>query len=199
MIENATDMMKESIIKRREKLVWKVYWSVTATVGFLIMLLPVNMVMSNDGGLAEWFIFYVIVAGATLASYGAILKSRIKGKDVPVKKMNFIRRNPSQIQGEVDGIKLPSEDMELLYSLRELEEWFRMSYVQNLRNPSLAKKEIEKWYRLGITKEILIRNLKRRIRELENELRSTKIEGEPLRKNPTSPETVQSEIVRIRV
>jgi|GEM_PF-2366696 hypothetical protein len=167
----------ESYIKRKNKMVWSLYWSLTATVGMLIMLLPVNLVVNKEGNLATWFILYVAFAAIALITYGALLKGRMNVSDpIPVKK-----RISQPVLGEVRGINLPSEDLELLYSLKELEEWFKRSKVQNLRNPTLAAKEIEKWYRLGIIKEINIRNLRRRIKELERELRSARKEVELLR------------------
>ncbi len=167
----------ESYIKRKNKVVWSLYWSLTATIGMLIMLLPVNLVVTEDGNLATWFILYVAFAAIALITYGALLKGKVNvGDPIPVKK-----KMPQPVLGEIQSIKLPSEDQELLYSLKELEEWFKSSSATNLRNPEVATKEIEKWYRLGIIKEINIRNLRRRVKELERELRSTRKEVELLR------------------
>lgn len=167
----------ENYIKRKNRVVWSLYWSLTATIGMLIMLLPVNLVVTDEGNLAVWFILYLAFAAIALITYGALLKGKVNVSDpLPVKK-----RISQSVLGEVHSINLPSEDQELLYSLKELEEWFKSTRATNLRNPEVASKEIEKWYRLGIIKEINIRNLRRRIKELERELRSAKKEVELLK------------------
>lgn len=176
-------LIDELEIKRKNKVVWSLYWSLTVTIGMLIMLLPVNLVVTGEGNLATWFILYITFATIALLTYGALLKERVKaGNPIAVKK-----RISQSVLGEVRDINLPSEDQELLYSLKELEEWFKSSSATNLRNPQVATKEIEKWYRLGIIKEINIRNLRRRIKELERELRSAKKEVELLRRRHKIP------------
>jgi hypothetical protein len=166
----------EGYIRRKNRVVWSLYWSLTATIGMLIMLLPVNMVVTEEGSLATWFILYITFAAIALVTYGAILKGRANmGDPIPVRRLV---REPL---GEVRNISLPNEDQELLYSLRELEEWFRSSSRANLRNPEAVQKELEKWYRLGIIKEISIRDLRRKIKDLERELRSAKREAALLR------------------
>ncbi|WP_456475148.1 hypothetical protein [Candidatus Pyrohabitans sp.] len=184
----------EGYIKRKNKVVWSLYWSMTATVGMLIMLMPVNLVVNREGTLATWFILYVAFAAIALISYGAILKGRMNVSDpIPVQ-----RKISQPVLGEVHSINLPSEDIELLYSLKELEEWFRRSSVQNFKNPAIAAKEIERWYRLGVLKEINIRNMRRRIKELERELKSTKKEVEILRmEHPVNQVSVQREGIKI--
>ncbi len=158
----------EDYLKKKNRMVWSLYWSLTAMVGMLIMLLPVNIVVNEEGSIATWFILYIAFAGIALITYGAMLKGKMNMADpIPV------RRPPSTSpMGEVGGVNLPVEDQELLYSLKELEEWFRSSSTgaASFRNPDAFRKEIERWYRLGIIKEINIRNLRRRIRELEAEL-----------------------------
>ncbi|NOZ59812.1 MAG: hypothetical protein GXO66_09620 [Euryarchaeota archaeon] len=166
----------EDYIKRKNRMAWSLYWSLTATVGMLIMLLPVNLVVNENGNLATWFILYIAFAGIALITYGAMLRGKMNmGNPIPV------RRLPSGSPlGEVGNVSLPREDQELLYSLKELEEWFRdsSSNAARWRNPEAALKEIERWYRLGIIKEISIRNLRRRIRELEAELRQLRGGGD---------------------
>ena len=178
-------MIKENFEKRRGKLMWRVYLWFSAFVGILILFLPVNAVF-NQEGVARWFIFYITVAGITLVSYGALLRGWVnksvegeaKSRIAPQMKLR------DGVAGEVEEVPLPAEDLELLYSLRELEEWFRMSCARYIKSPLMARRELERWYRLGITKEILIRNLKRRIKELEREVKrlkkTRKIEGEEL-------------------
>lgn len=159
------------IVEAKKRIIWRIFWlNVIIFIG-LILFLPLDAVIKG-GKINPWFVAYTAVAFGTFIFYGSLVKSHMH---VAGESLYNVRKQIQDLEkkaaAEDDSVKLPPEDLELLNSLKELEQWYKEAMIKEimLRNPEERIKELEKWYRLGISKDITIRNLKRRLRELKRE------------------------------
>jgi len=125
----------------------------------MLLLLPVDAVLDEDGGLATWFILYLASGASLLSLMGVLIKTQ---KPSPESAGVEYLPDGGFAEEELEGLE--EEDKELLRSLRELREWYMESLGQDPYNRRFAD-ALERWYRLGIAKEIEVRNLKKMVKQ----------------------------------
>lgn len=154
-------MYEDRTIERR-KFQWKVFIFWCTVFVAILLLLPLNTVITENGGLATWFMFYITSGASVLMVFGVLIKTqKFQPANTPAPLPD--------VEFEVDDLEgLDSEDKELLRSLRELREWYMESLGQATTHRGLVH-ALERWYRLGIAKDIEIRNLKRALQRLREE------------------------------
>lgn len=154
---------------------WKLFWAfVVAFIG-VILFLPVKLITSEQGFLEPWFILYSAVA---VFAFSFLAVKIMKTRCMPGPSPTFAA-NPvvSKIDADMPpDTELPPEDKDLLYSIEQLTEWFEEGRITEAKyhNYRARVAELERWLRAGIKKDIEIRNLRRELKQLKEELESAK-------------------------
>ncbi len=165
---------------------WRIFWILVIAVIGLILFLPVKLITTEQGFLEPWFIGYsafAVVAFSFLAAQ--IMKKRCMPGIPPSFASAFIGRGEidRRLPGDVD-VELPPEDRDLLYSVKQLIEWFEEGKMTEARYHDYRARiaELERWLRTGIEKDIEIRNLRKELKQLKEELERMKAAQDESRK-----------------
>ncbi len=160
------EVYEEEVIERKREFQWRVFIAWCIIFVGMLLLLPVDAVLDEDGGLVTWFILYLASGASILAVMGVLIKThRPLSERVGVVYLQDGGLDEEDLEG------LENEDKEMLRSLRELREWYIESLSRQVMSDIRLGAALEKWYHLSITKEIEIRNLKRVIRQLRRKIR----------------------------
>jgi hypothetical protein len=176
-ISNITNEESE-VCEVSKRKYWRVFWMLVIVVIGLILFLPVKLITTEQGLPEPWFIGYSAFA---VVSFSFLAVQIIKKRCVPGVPPSFLTNLPRddeidrRLPGDVD-VELPPEDRELLYSIRELMEWFEEGKLTEARYRDYRARlaELERWLRTGIEKDIEIRNLRRELKKLREELERMK-------------------------
>ncbi len=150
---------------------WRLFWIAVAVVVGLILLLPVKLITTGHGLPEPWFIGYLAFAVAAF-SFIAVQLIKKRCGPVPTMKEALSGRREVYTRRREDEVELPEEDVELLNSIRELMEWFEEGKMTGGRYRNYRERlaEMERWLRTGIKKDIEIRNLRKELKKLREEV-----------------------------
>jgi hypothetical protein len=143
---------------------WRVFLAWSVLFAGAVLLLPVDVISDRGGGLETWFVLYLASGASAISFMGMLIRT---GRTSRGSCTVCLQDDLST--WDLEG--LDAEDRELLWSLRELREWYTESLRQVLSGMHM-KSALEKWYHLAITKEIEIRNLRRYLRQLKERSKS---------------------------
>jgi hypothetical protein len=155
----------------KKKFQWRVFWvSVILVVG-IVLFLPMKLITTGQGYLAPWFIVYAAFATSAFAIIGGLILKKRCLPAVPPPFVKSVSEVESALPEDVE-VELSPEDRELLYSIKELLDWFEEGKITETRYRDYRTRvaELERWLRTGIKKDIEIRNLRRELRKLREEL-----------------------------
>jgi len=154
---------------------WRLFWILVIVVVGLLLLLPVKVITTEHGLPEPWFIGYLAFA---VAAFSFIAVQLIKKRCVSVPSVREIIAGERVARRREDtaGVDLPEEDAELLNSIREMMEWFEEGRMTEGRYRDYRARlaEMERWLRTGIKKDIEIRNLRKELKKLREEIERLK-------------------------
>jgi hypothetical protein len=147
------DHLKKKNFQKRIFLTW------TCVFAGALLLLPLDAVLDEGGGVAPWFVLYLASGASLILMIGFLIKTQ---KSPSWRGGVEYLPDGGFVEEELKG--LDDEDRELLQSLVELREWYIQSLALVRYNRKFAD-VLERWYRLSIAKELEVRDLKRTIRQ----------------------------------
>ncbi len=154
---------------------WRAFWVLLILVIGLILLLPMRIITTEQGYPAIWFLVYAGVAISAFVFLGGLI---MKKRFLPAVPPPFVRVDEVDhpLPGDVK-VDLPPEDRELLYSVKELMDWFEEGKIKEARVHDYRARvaELERWFRTGIEKDIEIRNLRKELKKLKEELEKERL------------------------
>lgn len=170
-MEDSTENAAVQACEVRKKTQWRVFWALVILVVGLVLFMPVKLITTERGYPALWFIAYTAFAISAFIVLGGLIMKKRCLPAVPPPFIKSVSEVEQPLPGDVE-VELSPEDRELLYSIKELINWFEEEKIRKARYHDYRARvaELERWLRMGIKKDIEIRNLRKELKQLKEEL-----------------------------